>query len=92
MGEVFRKLAAKKESRIEEGHLMQDHVHMLSVVHTEAQLLLHKLLHSLASEPVFSTSIRKLEPMKPVHGRSARPPSILLAGNAGSDGPPLCPR
>ena len=29
MGEVFRKLAAQKESRIEEGHLMQDHVHML---------------------------------------------------------------
>ena len=30
LGEVFRKLAAqKKESRIEEGHLMRDHVHML---------------------------------------------------------------
>ena len=27
--EVFRKLAEQKESRIEEGHLMQDHVHML---------------------------------------------------------------
>ena len=29
LGEVFRKLAAHKESRIEEGHLMRDHVHML---------------------------------------------------------------
>ena len=29
LGEVFRKLAAQKESRIEEGHLMPDHVHML---------------------------------------------------------------
>ena len=29
LGEVFRKLAEQKESRIEEGHLMQDHVHML---------------------------------------------------------------
>ncbi len=29
MGEVFRKLAMQKESRIEEGHLMEDHVHML---------------------------------------------------------------
>jgi putative transposase len=29
LGEVFRKLAAQKESRIEEGHLMRDHVHML---------------------------------------------------------------
>jgi REP element-mobilizing transposase RayT len=26
---VFRKLAAQKECRIEEGHLMQDHVHMM---------------------------------------------------------------
>jgi len=29
LGEVFKKLASYKESRIEEGHLMQDHVHML---------------------------------------------------------------
>jgi putative transposase len=29
LGEVFRKLAQQKESRIEEGHLMSDHVHML---------------------------------------------------------------
>ena len=29
LGEVFRKLAAQKESRVEEGHLMPDHVHMI---------------------------------------------------------------
>jgi putative transposase len=29
LGDVFRKLAEKKESRIEEGHLMSDHVHMM---------------------------------------------------------------
>lgn len=29
LGEVFRKLAAQKESRIEEGHLRPDHVHMM---------------------------------------------------------------
>ena len=29
LGEVFRGLAQHKESRIEEGHLMADHVHML---------------------------------------------------------------
>ena len=28
LGEVFRNLAAQRESRIEEGHLMPDHVHM----------------------------------------------------------------
>jgi len=29
LGEVFRTLAAQKECKIEEGHLMADHVHML---------------------------------------------------------------
>ena len=29
IGEVFHRLAQQKESRIEEGHLMPDHVHML---------------------------------------------------------------
>ena len=29
LGEVFRRLAGQKESRIEEGHLMPDHVHMM---------------------------------------------------------------
>jgi putative transposase len=29
LGEVFRKLATQKESRVEEGHLLADHVHML---------------------------------------------------------------
>jgi putative transposase len=29
LGELFHRLAGQKESRIEEGHLMPDHVHML---------------------------------------------------------------
>ena len=29
LGEVFRELARQRESRIEEGHLMLDHVHMM---------------------------------------------------------------
>ena len=29
LGEVFRKLAEQKESGIEEGHLLSDHVHMM---------------------------------------------------------------
>lgn len=32
LGEVFRKLAVQKESRIEEGHLLPDHVHMLIAI------------------------------------------------------------
>ena len=29
LGEVFRRLAEQKQSRVEEGHLMPDHVHMM---------------------------------------------------------------
>ena len=29
LGEVFRKLGLQRESQIEEGHLMPDHVHMM---------------------------------------------------------------
>jgi putative transposase len=29
LGEAFRRLAEQKESRIEEGHVMPDHVHMM---------------------------------------------------------------
>ncbi len=32
LGEVFRELARQQESRIEEGHLQADHVHMLLVI------------------------------------------------------------
>ena len=32
LGEVFRTLAQQKESRIEEGHLLADHVHMMSAI------------------------------------------------------------
>lgn len=32
LGEVFRKLAEQKESRIEDGYLMQDHVNMLIAI------------------------------------------------------------
>ena len=32
LGEVFRSLAEQKECRIEEGHLMPDHVHMLIAI------------------------------------------------------------
>src|SRR5215467_734299 len=32
LGEVFRKLAVQKESRIEEGHLLPGHVHMMIAI------------------------------------------------------------
>jgi len=33
LGDVFRKLALQKESRVEEGHLTLDHVHMMISIH-----------------------------------------------------------
>src|SRR5947209_17615931 len=32
LGEIFRKLAEQKESRIEDGHLMLDYVHMMIAI------------------------------------------------------------
>jgi REP-associated tyrosine transposase len=32
LGEVFRQLAMQKDSQIEEGHLMPDHVHMMIAI------------------------------------------------------------
>ena len=32
LGEVFRRLAVQRESRIEEGHLISDHVHMMIAI------------------------------------------------------------
>ena len=32
LGDVFRSLAEQRESRIEEGHLMPDHVHMMIAI------------------------------------------------------------
>jgi putative transposase len=32
LGEVFRELARQKQSRVEEGHLMSDHVHMMLAI------------------------------------------------------------
>jgi len=32
LGEVFRRLAEQRESRVEEGHLMSDHVHMMIAI------------------------------------------------------------
>jgi len=42
LGEVFRKLTEQKDSRLEEGHLMPDHVHMLIAIppkHSVAQVI-----------------------------------------------------
>ena len=39
LGEVFRRLAQQKESRLEEGHRMPDHVHMMIAIPPKHALL-----------------------------------------------------
>jgi putative transposase len=41
LGEVFRRLATQKESRIEEGHLMPDHLHMLISIPPKYAVAIH---------------------------------------------------
>ena len=41
LGEVFHNLARQKESRIEEGHLLPDHVHMLISIPPKYACLLY---------------------------------------------------
>ncbi len=49
LGEIFRRLAEQKEIRIEEGHLMPDHVHMMISIppkHAVSQIIGRALLHT----------------------------------------------
>lgn len=45
LGPVLRALAGQKESRIEEGHLMLDHVHMLISITTEVRGVASDRIH-----------------------------------------------
>ena len=59
LGELFRNLAEQKESRVEEGHLLSDHVHMLlSIPPKYAVAQVVGLRWSTYSAPRGSTPIR----------------------------------
>ena len=45
LGEVFRKLALQRESKVEEGHLMPDHVHMLLSIPPKYAVSLGRRVH-----------------------------------------------
>ena len=45
LGEVFRRLAEQKDSRIEEGHLMPDHVHMMILIPPKIRCVAGYRLH-----------------------------------------------
>lgn len=67
LGEVFRKLAAQKESQIVEGHLMPDHVHMMIAIppkYAVSQVIGYikgKSAIHLARLPMISTGAGRLE-------------------------------
>ena len=57
LGEVFRQLALQKECRIEEGHLMNDHVHMMISIppkYSVSQVIGYQ--HADAPFPIFFPS------------------------------------
>lgn len=53
LGEVFRRLAEQKESRIEEGHLTSDHVHMMIAIPPSRFERLTKLRPPTLPEDIF---------------------------------------
>src|ERR1019366_6912214 len=55
LGEVFRKLAEQKECRIEKGHLLADHVHMMR----SAKLTGRTVLDSIPAQQVKSQAYRR---------------------------------
>ncbi len=60
LGERFRKLAEQKESRIEEGHLMPDHVHMLISIppkYAVSQVVGYINLFSSVDPPGFAANL-----------------------------------
>jgi len=68
LGEVFRRLAQQKDCKIEEGHLLPDHVHMLIPIYPyalrtrkSAGLMMRKLsvTESQKTAQFFGTSSRR---------------------------------
>ena len=67
LGEVLRKLAAQKESRIEEGHLLPDHVHMMIAIPPK-----YAVSQVVGFIKGMSQSLLKIEPAAPPAGRAIR--------------------
>ena len=58
LGEVFHKLAAQKESKIEEGHLMPDHVHMMISIPPEVRGIAGDRVHQGQKRDPFGPGLR----------------------------------
>ena len=61
LGEVFRRLAEQKESRIEEGHLLADHVHMLISIPPKYAVSQGDRVHQRKKRDPSGTSVRREE-------------------------------
>lgn len=60
LGEVFRRLAMQKECRVEEGHLMSDHVHMM-ISTTQIRCVASDRIHQGQERYPFGTGLRGAE-------------------------------
>ena len=87
LGEVFRRLAEQKESRVEEGHLMSDHVHMIAVDSAEVCGVQCGRIHKREECDALGTGIRGAEAQ--FRGAELLGPWVFCAnGGSGRDGDP----
>ena len=102
LGPVFRRLAEQKESRIEEGHILADHVHMLlsippklavsSVVgYLKGKSAIHIARHILEKERHLRRATSLGEGILRGHGRPRHGENPPLHCAAGSRGPATRP-
>jgi putative transposase len=71
LGEVFRKLASQKEGRVEEGHLLPDHVHMLLAIRRSTRSR-RWWVHEGEERHSSGKSVRRKEAQLPLGNTSGR--------------------
>lgn len=85
LGQVFRTLAKQKESHVEEGHLMPDHVHMLISIPPKHSSRLPGRWCTRAS---LRSAQREPKVLGSLHSRPVPPQAPLYFGGAESRGQP----
>jgi putative transposase len=89
LGEVFRQLAQQKESQIEEGHLMPDHVHMM--ISIPPKYAVSQVVGFIKGKSAILLARVDGERKRNFVGRSTsgpEPPQVAQDGRAASAAPP----
>jgi REP element-mobilizing transposase RayT len=76
LGEVFRRLPQQKESRIEEGHLLSDHVHVLIAIPPK-----HAVARVVGIRCASATRRNSLPSPSKLQGLPSPPPGAALHPN-----------